>query len=142
LKAKQEREEWLKRDPIRSLSDSLIAGSIVTPQELLAIDTRIDAEVKDAAEFGLSSPFPPKEEAFRDVFAESVESGQPVSVEPGTRQLTLREAINEAIKEEMTRDQNVITYGQGYMGQRGGPYQVGKGLQDLFGKERVRDSPI
>ncbi len=35
-----------------------------------------------------------------------------------------------------------MIYGQGYMGKRGGPYEVGKGLQDLFGKERVRDAPI
>ncbi|MDA4134736.1 MAG: alpha-ketoacid dehydrogenase subunit beta [Thaumarchaeota archaeon] len=54
----------------------------------------------------------------------------------------MREAINEAMREELTRDPTTIIYGQGYMGKRGGPFQVGKGLQDLYGKERVRDAPI
>jgi pyruvate dehydrogenase E1 component beta subunit len=54
----------------------------------------------------------------------------------------MRDAINEAMREELTRDPNVIIYGQGYMGKRGGPFQVGKGLQDAFGTERVRDAPI
>ena len=108
---------------------------------MLGIDNRIDVEVKDAAEFAMASPFPPNEDGVKDVFAEGVIE-ETSEVTAGERQLTMRDAISEAMRGEMTRDHTVIIYGQGYVGQRGGPYQVGKSLQDTFGRERVRDSPI
>jgi|UniRef100_A0A7J3SL27 pyruvate dehydrogenase E1 component beta subunit len=58
------------------------------------------------------------------------------------RELSYREAIREAMFEEMRRDKRVIAIGQGFMGSRGGPHFVFKGLQDEFGAERVRDAPI
>ena len=143
LRAKHEREVWLKRDPIGRLADSLANEGIASTAELARIDDALDAEVKDAVGFAMASPYPPPEEALKDVFAE--DTMRPVnvpSVHQGKRELTFRDAINEALREEMQADPNVIIYGQGYMGQRGGPYQVGRGLQDIFGKERVRDAPI
>lgn len=141
LRARQEKEEWLKRDPVKRLADSLITQNFASVEELSNVDRKIDDEVKDAVDFAIASPFPSNEEALRDVFAEAVVRG-PSPIAAGERQLSMRDAINEAMREEMTRDSNVIIYGQGYMGQRGGPYQVGKGLQDAFGTERVRDAPI
>lgn len=141
LRPKQEKEEWMRRDPIRKLAVNLTTENVATVEELLGIDSRIDAEVRDAADFAMSSPFPPNEEGLKDVFTEGVIE-EKSEIPAGERQLTMRDAINEAMREEMTRDPVVILYGQGYIGQRGGPYLVGKNLQELFGKERVRDSPI
>lgn len=52
-----------------------------------------------------------------------------------------REALNEALFEEMERDPAVFIMGEG-IGQRGGSYKVTVGLMDKFGKERVIDTPI
>mgnify|MGYP003768739315 FL=1 len=58
-----------------------------------------------------------------------------------SRIITYREAINEAIREEMRRDPRVFILGQG-IGARGGSYGVTKGLAAEFGRERVIDTPI
>ena len=55
--------------------------------------------------------------------------------------MTLREAISQALWEEMERDPNVFIMGE-EVGMWGGTYAVTKGFYDHFGPERVRDTPI
>ena len=50
-------------------------------------------------------------------------------------------AINEAIAEEMERDERVVLVGED-VGKPGGTYIATKGLYDRFGANRVRDTPI
>jgi pyruvate dehydrogenase E1 component beta subunit len=55
--------------------------------------------------------------------------------------ITMREAISQAMWEEMERDPNVFILGE-EVGIWGGTYAVTKGFYDHFGAERVRDTPI
>ncbi len=54
---------------------------------------------------------------------------------------TIREAINEALREEMRRDERIFLMGED-IGLAGGVFKVTAGLQEEFGPERVRDTPI
>src|SRR4030067_659426 len=55
--------------------------------------------------------------------------------------ITMREAISQALWEEMERDPKVFILGE-EVGVWGGTYAVTKGFYDHFGGERVRDTPI
>lgn len=55
--------------------------------------------------------------------------------------ITIREAISQALWEEMERDERVIILGE-EVGMWGGTYAVTKGFYDHFGPERVLDTPI
>jgi len=55
--------------------------------------------------------------------------------------ITMREAISQALWEEMERDPSVFIMGE-EVGVWGGSYAVTKGFFDHFGGERVRDTPI
>ncbi|MEW6299639.1 MAG: alpha-ketoacid dehydrogenase subunit beta [Thermodesulfobacteriota bacterium] len=55
--------------------------------------------------------------------------------------ITYSKAINQALAEEMERDENVILYGQD-VAVWGGIFRVTEGLRDRFGPDRVFDSPI
>ena len=57
------------------------------------------------------------------------------------RQLTMAEAIREALAEEMRRDPRVFLMGED-VAEAGTPFKVLKGLVDEFGRERVMDTPI
>lgn len=57
------------------------------------------------------------------------------------RQLQYREALNEALHEEMARDPSVCVLGED-VGRYGSPFQVTRGLFDKYGEKRVRDTPI
>jgi pyruvate dehydrogenase E1 component beta subunit len=54
---------------------------------------------------------------------------------------TIRDAINEALHEEMARDERIFIMGED-IGVAGGVFKVTAGLRDAFGEERVRDTPI
>lgn len=58
-----------------------------------------------------------------------------------SRILNLRDALNEALKEEMRRDENVFIMGE-EVAEYNGAYKVTKGMLDEFGPKRVIDTPI
>lgn len=55
--------------------------------------------------------------------------------------ITMRQAITDALREEMHRDENVFIMGE-EVGVWGGTYAVTRGFHDEFGDKRVRDTPI
>jgi len=55
--------------------------------------------------------------------------------------MTVREAIREAMSEEMRRDKDVFLMGE-EVGQYQGAYKISQGMLDEFGPERVLDTPI
>jgi pyruvate dehydrogenase E1 component beta subunit len=55
--------------------------------------------------------------------------------------MTMREALNQAMKEEMARDQSVFLLGE-EVGAYQGAYKITQGLLAQFGEWRVRDTPI
>lgn len=57
------------------------------------------------------------------------------------RIITLREALREAMSEEMRRDQRVFLLGE-EVAQYNGAYKVSQGMLDEFGPDRVIDTPI
>ena len=57
------------------------------------------------------------------------------------REITYREAIREALAEEMRNDPAVFLLGED-IGMHGGAFGLTKGLYEEFGGERVRDTPI
>ncbi|MGI6687941.1 MAG: alpha-ketoacid dehydrogenase subunit beta [Christensenellales bacterium] len=54
---------------------------------------------------------------------------------------TYTQAVNEAIREEMRRDKNVVIFGED-VAKHGGIFQATKGLLEEFGGDRVKDTPI
>lgn len=58
------------------------------------------------------------------------------------REITYREALREALREEMSRDPAVFLIGEDIADPWGGAYKVTSGLSEEFGRERVRNTPI
>ena len=69
------------------------------------------------------------------------------------RELSFGQAINEAIRQEMRRDPNIIVMGEdvagaagrahlGFVDAWGGPLRATRGLITEFGSERILDTPI
>ena len=64
-----------------------------------------------------------------------------VSSYKNLKNISVREAINEAISEEMELDKNVFLIGE-EVGEYQGAYKVSQGLLEKFGKKRIIDTPI
>ncbi|EFW91368.1 2-oxoacid dehydrogenase E1 component beta subunit [Haladaptatus paucihalophilus DX253] len=58
-----------------------------------------------------------------------------------TEEMTVREAIRLAMREELDRDDDVFVIGED-VGEFGGVFEVTSGLVDEYGEDRIRDTPI
>lgn len=56
-------------------------------------------------------------------------------------EMTYREALNRALREEMERDRDILVFGED-VAEYGGSFKVTQGLLETFGPERVIDTPI
>lgn len=86
--------------------------------------------------------------AFRCVSRSSVLTHTPLSLpkrfmasDAKPQEMTVREALNSAMEEEMHRDSSVFLLGE-EVARYNGAYKVTKGLLDKFGEDRVIDTPI
>jgi pyruvate dehydrogenase E1 component alpha subunit len=70
LRAKEEKDFWFARDPIKKLGVYLVEQGLATQDELAGFDREIQAVVDDSVEFAENSPEPNPEELRRYIFAE------------------------------------------------------------------------
>jgi pyruvate dehydrogenase E1 component beta subunit len=68
-------------------------------------------------------------------------SSPSVETAPETREITIAQAVNEALAEELRRDERVFVIGED-VAEAGTPFKVLSGLVEEFGPERIVDSPI
>jgi 2-oxoisovalerate dehydrogenase E1 component len=140
-RTREEVEEWKTRCPIRRLRDQIAkdAGKNGRPAELDAIDAEVAALVAEAVQFAENSAWPEPSTATAHVFAEPRE--RPAPPPAATREISYMKATHEALAEEMARNPTIFVLGEG-IGKRGGNFKTTEGLIDLYGPERLRDTPI
>jgi acetoin:2,6-dichlorophenolindophenol oxidoreductase subunit alpha len=69
---KEEKEAAIAADPLPRFRQKLIDSGVATEEQLAELQTKIEAEVQDAIEFGTQSGLPSIDELRRDVFAEEI----------------------------------------------------------------------
>ncbi len=108
-----------------------------------------DADSVNGAEVSVApvavSPAPVVEETKVSVPAQAMATaiGPEIDVPEGTQMqnITVREALRDAMAEEMRRDENVFLMGE-EVAEYQGAYKVSQGLLEEFGERRVIDTPI
>ncbi len=134
-----EERAWMERDPIGRLETRLLEARLVSSSRLKGLREAVEAELDRAVAFAEASPEPTVELMEAAVAAPHVEAREPGPA--GGRELTVAQALNEALRQEMARDDRVFVMGED-VGLIGGIFGVTRGLRELFGDERVRDTPI
>ncbi len=139
-RSRDELQQWRERDPIPNFRRQLIESGAMSEAQLQDLEGSVAQQLEDAVASALSAPDPEPGWAFSDLYAPEY---RPEVVEPAgeTRQVSVLQALNEALREEMERDPRLIMLGED-IGPRGGPFGVSKGLIDLFGSNRIIDTPI
>ena len=151
-RTKEEEKAWKDRDPISTFPKLLVEQGIATQEEIDALEERVDNAIETATDFALNSPTPPVEELEMYVYAPFAWTEADIAKEKvlrekcreggeGTHKVLYREALQEAMREELKRDPSVFIMGED-VGLYGGAYGATRGLFDEFGAERVRDTPI
>lgn len=69
-RAKEEEEEWKKKDPIPNFRTFLLSNSIATEDQISAIEQAVEQTIQDAITYAESSPEPKPEDVYTGVFKE------------------------------------------------------------------------
>ena len=130
---------WMDRDPIARMEKRLTTEGGFSDEQFDETTQAVDEEIETAVTFGRESPEPQVQ-----VMLDAVYAPHAAHIEPGPdteRMLSYPEALNEALDQEMLRDDRVFLMGED-VGATGGIFGVSKGLMERYGPERVRDTPI
>jgi 2-oxoisovalerate dehydrogenase E1 component len=146
---------WEKKDPIKNYEQYLLQNNILTQQQVTTIreeiKEHIEAELKQAYQ---AAPLHPNTaEELNDVYAPvpgqpghvakqgrfpAPAASQPPATGPEKRFI---DGIKEALHQSMEQHPNLVLMGQD-IAEYGGAFKITEGFTDIFGKARVRNTPI
>jgi len=132
-------------DPLGKFRRLLLRYNRFTEEELVAIETDVKAEVKDAHKKAMASPQPDIKTIYNFVYAEpyiSTKYPDGLHQHQGEKK-KLIDALNETLKAEFRHNPDTFIWGQDIANkEKGGIFNVTKGLQAEFGEKRVFNAPI
>jgi 2-oxoisovalerate dehydrogenase E1 component len=152
-RTREEEAAWKSADPILTFRKQLLECGVADEAVLAELEMRVRERNARAAIRAAEAPDPHPADVIKymytDTSAESVppefqkvEIGEPPPVIKRVEgQITYRDAIKEALIEEMKRDARVIFYGED-VAEYGGAFKLSKGLLETFGRDRVFNAPI
>ncbi len=133
-------------DPLMRFRKQLIHSKQFTEEELQSIEADVQKEVSAAHKKALAAPDPDPASIYQYILPEAY---IPVKFPDGTHNLTsgikkkFIQALNETLKEEFRFNPDTFIWGQDIANkEKGGIFNVSKGMQQEFGKERVFNAPI
>jgi 2-oxoisovalerate dehydrogenase E1 component len=155
-KTPAEREAEARRDPITRFSEFLKANGLATDELLAEMLADVEREVNEAATLALAAPKPEKETAELWVYSPDVDPSSAAfetPAQPEGKPDTVVAAINQTLKDEMTRNARIVVFGEDVadvskkealplVKGKGGVFKLTHGLQRAFGDDRVFNAPL
>ncbi len=136
---REEVERGRAQDPIPAFAKRLLDAGLLDDAGLAQIEEQALQELDAAVKFAEESPFPPVEGLFDFIYApDDAQVGGKIK---RMAEITFRQALNETLREELQRDENVFLMGE-EIGNFEGSYKITAGLMKEFGPRRVVDTPI
>lgn len=131
-------------DPVLRFRNYLLNEADFSPEGLQAIEEANAKAVEEAAAKVEDEPDPDPATALLYVMPEGYAGAhEDEHPQPDVASITLREAINETLKEEFRRNPNTFLWGQDVASKdKGGVFNVTKGMLAEFGGLRVFNAPI
>ncbi len=132
-------------DPLPRFRRQLIENGILTAQEVEAIEAQNQQAYEEAADRARGAPEPTPESIFEYVLPEAWSpDAWPEGVPDGSGEpQTLVQALNNTLKEEFRANPDTFIWGQDVAYRdKGGVFNVTKGMQQEFGAKRVFNGPI
>lgn len=150
-RTREEEAQYRALDPIKQLHRDLSAIGFLEDSEFESLEESVQEKLDQAMAYSMESPPPNPDQLETDVFAPSKTSKADIETErklrervrtdPNMRVISYAEALQEAMREEMLRDESVFLLGED-IGLYGGAYGATRGLYEEFGEQRVLDTPI
>ena len=137
---------WEKKDPLSNYENWLIEEGVISPDFPHMLRETMVAEISKAFDVADALPdlVPETADELKDLFAPFVQNQEielTLSDIVPTKRLRFVDAVSEGLKQSMEQHQNLVVMGQD-VAEYGGVFKITDGFVNLFGKERVRNTPI
>ena len=150
-RTREEEAEFRRKDPVKRLQKDMETIGFLNGKDIDQLEDEVQKKLDRAMAYSEDSPEPDPSQLMTDIFAPSKTTLQDfeeerklrekVSSDPDMRKISYADALKEAMREEMLRDDNVFLMGED-VGLYGGAYGATRGLFEEFGENRVIDTPI
>ena len=152
-RTREEETAWRAVDPIDRLGRQLVEAGIADAAGVAEVEARVrDRNARAAVRASKATDPDPADllaYLYTDTVAEVPDGAPavvtyaepPVAKRDASGAISYKDALREALVEEMTRDGRVIHYGED-VADYGGAFKLTKGLLEAFGRERVFNTPI
>ncbi len=153
-RTREEEQAWREADPIVQFRAALIEAGVADEAALDAIETQVRDRNARAAVRAAEAADPPPSDVIRYMYTDTAvdevpaEFAAPELVGPLPKakrdeegRILYKDALREALVEEMARDSRVIFYGED-VADYGNAFKLTKGMLEAFGRDRVFNSPI
>ncbi len=145
-------ETWEAKDPIKNYEDWLIAEKILTEGDVAEIRLTLKNHIEEELKIGFEGQqiVPDTEEEMSDIYAKRttapgmiLENSKPdlVISEMNCAEKKFIHAISEALEMSMQKHPDLVLMGQD-IAEYGGAFKVTEGMVDVYGKSRVRNTPL
>lgn len=134
-------EHWAKLDPIAQYETMLLEGNVMSEDEMLQLRTNMKLDINQSVNKSLDHPgiLPNTDEELADVYAPF--DFQLIQNDSPQKEMRMIDAISDGLKHAMIKHPNLILMGQD-IAEYGGVFKITDGFVDLFGKDRVRNTPL
>jgi len=142
-RTEEQMEEVRRHDPILHTELRLQQMQLLTPEQVAVYRKEAEREVAEAADLADSMPPPDAERVMVHIYSPV----GPAILERAPRMLgeqpiTMVDAINHGLREEMERNEKIIIWGEDVQDPKGGVFGVTRGLTERFSGTRVFNSPL
>ncbi len=144
-RSETELSEMQLLDPLKKFRARLTYAELFTDEELDALDQKAKKEISAAHKKVLKAPDPDPKSIFDFVIPDPWVSGKyPKGIHDGNgKRMRLIEALNTTLKAEFKNNPDTFIWGQDMANkEKGGIFNVSKGMQQEFGPKRVFNAPI
>ena len=152
-RTKEEEAAWKAVDAIEAYKKELLDAHVLDANGIQAVEKRVADRNASAAKRAVAAADPDAKDVltfmYTDTKSETVPAefanvelfGPLPEIKRVGGELTYKDALKEALVEEMGRDRRVVFYGED-VADYGGAFKVTKGLMEAFGRDRVFNTPI
>lgn len=134
-------EKWAKKDPVNNYYDYLIKHNLLSLDEDSAFKSSIKEEINDNLTIAFEEP--PVQADLKTELNDVYKPFKFNKVAPtfATKNIRLVDAISKGLYQAMAKHENLILMGQD-IAEYGGVFKVTEGFLEVFGADRVRNTPI
>jgi len=134
-------DTWAKKDPIENYQEFLRSEGVLTEEDTAKLKTEIVHEINEglAVAYAEKAIISSETNELNDVY--NLSDYKDIKFSTDTENIRLVDAISQGLKQAMEHNQDLVLMGQD-IAEYGGVFKITEGFVEVFGKERVRNTPI